>query len=294
MNTPPFIEPSSDGWRRLITPSKVAAILGVSRFESPYRLWHRMRGTVPAEPPKDIFDVGHDMEPALANMWRRRNPGWLLSRSEVQLAHRGLPFPNVATVDRRARKGRARRVVEFKTTRHLSDWGDEFTDQAPADYVAQVQAQQLITGWTRWPAHLCVLGPFYTFHIYEIEFDATLGELIVERCYRFWQSLQAGEPPGLDDSVATYECVRQLHPGINDSTVKVSDEFAFELRHARARLDELERQFRSYKTTLLDAMGEAATAITADGEPVARRTPHGKSGVALRIAKQATGKGEEE
>jgi hypothetical protein len=66
---PGYIEPGSPEWLRAITPSKVAAILGVSRWESPYSLWHRMKGTVPPEGPKDIFQIGHDYEPAAATRW---------------------------------------------------------------------------------------------------------------------------------------------------------------------------------------------------------------------------------
>jgi hypothetical protein len=66
-----WIEPGSPGHNEAISPSKVAAILGLSRWESPYRLCHRMKGIVPPEPPKDAFDLGPDIEPFAANRWRR-------------------------------------------------------------------------------------------------------------------------------------------------------------------------------------------------------------------------------
>src|ERR1700739_2760651 len=81
---PGYIEPGSDEWARLITPSKVPAILGVSRWESAYPLVHRMGGNVPPADPSDAFDLGHDTEAYAAARWLRRNPGWKLSHGEVQ------------------------------------------------------------------------------------------------------------------------------------------------------------------------------------------------------------------
>src|SRR5699024_9712697 len=165
------LKPGSPEWQRIITPSKIPAILGKSRFESPYRLWHRMRGDLPGDPPNDRFTAGHALEHALAYIWKQENPGWVLSPGEVQV--RGdrdrLGFDAVATVDRRASRGTFRRVVEFKTARSLEDWGDQFTDDVPLDYYLQVQAQQIITGWTEHPAHLLVMGPFFQWHTYVIE-----------------------------------------------------------------------------------------------------------------------------
>lgn len=279
-----FIEPGSEEWRKIITPSKVAAILGVSRWESPYRLWHRMKGLVDPEPPKDIFDMGHDFEPAMAAIWKRRNPGWLLSPGEVQIVSESeFGFPAAATLDRRGRRGRARKIVEFKTARHMEDWGDLFTDQAPADYVAQVLAQMLFTGYTKHPAELMVLGPYFEAHTYVIPFDPEVAAAIQQRCLAFWDSLAGDVPPNLDDTVATYECVRELHPEINGETVQVEPEQAWRVLQFDADLKANTECLRGAKTRLLDLMGNAQTAQCGDIK-VADRRPHAKGGVALYLS----------
>jgi predicted phage-related endonuclease len=278
------IEPGSPEWLAVITPSKVAAILGVSRWESSYRLWHRMKSLVDSEPPKDIFDMGHDFEPAAAAIWRRRNPGWKLSPGEVQtVADCPFGYPTAATLDRRACRGRARRVVEFKTARHLEEWGDFFTDQAPADYVAQVIAEMMFTGYTQHPAHLMVLGPYFEAHTYEIPYDPQVGAVIADRCREFWHSLKGDMPPDLDDTVATYECVRELHPEINGSTVEVDLGLAVQVLDWNRELKGAETRLRGLKTQLLDRMGNAQTAIC-QGIKVADRRPHARGGVALNLA----------
>jgi YqaJ-like viral recombinase domain len=279
-----YLEPGSPAWFARVTPSKVGAILGVSRFESPYRLYHRMKGILPPEPQRDIFDIGHDFEPAMAAMWKRKNPGWQLSRGEVQIMSGAFPFPAAVTLDRRARRGRARRVVEFKTARRLEEWGDAFTDQAPADYVAQVLAQMAFTGYTRHPAHLMVLGPFFEAHTYVIEFDPDVWAAIEARCTAFWESLQSDTPPDLDDSVPTYEAVRELHPDINTGeTVEVPRELAAITLMLDDDLKDTTTRLRGAKTKLLDLMGNAQTAMCGDIK-IADRRPHAKGGVALNLA----------
>lgn len=280
-----FVEPGSDEWRRVITPSKVAAVLGVSRWESPYRLWHRMRGDIAPEPPKDIFDVGHDFEPAMAAMWKRGNPGWRLSRGEVQKMPNVYPgYPALVTLDRRACRGRARRVVEFKTARRMEDWGDFGTDQAPPDYVAQVIAQMAFSGYTKHPAHLMVLGPYFEAHTYVIEFDAELWAVMDQRCAQFWESLAGEEPPDLDDSVPTYECVRELHPDIDaGESVTVDAGQAVELLGLALDIKAAETRLRGLKTRLLDHMGNAQYACAGDIR-VADRRPHAKGSVALNLS----------
>lgn len=279
------IAPGSPQWQKTITPSKVAGILGVSRWESPYSTWMRMAGRIGPVEDKEIFALGHDFEPAMASIWRRQNPDWRLSRGEVQyvVPQERFGFPAAVTLDRRASRGRARRVVEIKTARDLSQWGDHFTDQAPADYVAQIMAQMLFTGWTKHPAHLMVLGPFFEAHTYVIEYDAGIADAIVEQCRLFYDSLHADEPPPLDDTVATYTAVKELHPDIDGSTVQVGPEIAVHLLTRDRESKANESALREVKARFLNEMGDAQTAMCGDIK-VADRRPHARGGVALALA----------
>lgn len=279
--TAPSIVPGSPEWLRTISPSKIAAIIGVSRWESPYSLWHRMAGNIPPEPPKQDFVRGHAFEHALAELWRHENPGWQLSPGEVQVARDDLGFPALATIDRRARRGRAFHIVEFKTARDLAEWDDG----PPADYWSQIQFQQVITGYTA-PAHLMVMGPFFEWRTITVPHDPDAAAALIERARDWHQSLEAGTPPQLDDSVPTYNAVRQLHPDIDGTTVEVDADLAARYLGLDEVLRDTEKKMRATKTRLLDAMGNAATA-ECYGVTIATRSPHGK-GIALRPRRTAT------
>lgn len=288
---PGYIEPGTPDWLQAITPSKVAAILGISRWESPYRLWHRAKGLIEPEPPKDLFTIGHDLEPFAANRWKRKNPGWRVSTGEVQfiLPDDRFGFPVICTLDRRASRGRARRVLELKCARTLADveqWGDDLTGDAPEDYTSQVLAQMIFTGWTEYDGHLTAIGPYYNDRIYTVEYDPEVATWMLGECRTFYESLSADSPPPLDDSVACYQTVRELHPDIAPGTsTQIDPHLAFEYLTSLADHKANEVRVRAAKTKILAAMGDTESAVV--GElPVARRAPHASGSVALTASRK--------
>lgn len=279
---PGFITPGSDAHSKTITASKVASILGVSRFESAYSLYYRMRGEIEAEPPKDIYRVGHAFEMALAELWKLDNPGWKLSRSEVQFSTDQFGFPAMATVDRRAVRGRQRRLIEFKITHDLGEWGDpNLSGDLPMDYVTQVIFQQMVSG-IHSTADVLLMAPWFKHITYRVDYDQVIADWIVRECSKFWTALHQGIPPELDDSVSTYSCVKELHPDIDGSEVEVPEDLIADIRECNSAVGELQDRQRGLKTQLLSLMGNAQTAHI-NGEVVARRQRHGKGGTALKM-----------
>ena len=63
--------PGSEEWVNLITGSKIAAIMGTSRWATRYTLWHEMKRGEARHGNEDIFRVGHSFELALADLYLR-------------------------------------------------------------------------------------------------------------------------------------------------------------------------------------------------------------------------------
>lgn len=277
-----FVAPGTPEHRRVITGSKIPAICGLSRWQSQFSCWHEMNGNIEPESAKDQFDVGHAMELALAELWRIKNPDWRLSPTGVQYVTDDHGFPAIATLDRRAAKGQTRKILEFKTARDLSEWGDpDLSGDLPVDYCAQVIGQMVISGITT-PAEVVVMGPFFKHRTYIVEYDPIIAAWIIDRCRWFWQSLQDGEPPVLDDTVSTYKCVKELHPDIDGSDISVPTDLIVQIRDLREEIGPLEGKLRGLKSELLDTMGSAKRAVI-NGEVVARRQAGSKGGVALVV-----------
>lgn len=292
--TAPTITPGSPEWLRTITASKIPAILGVSRWQSQWALWHEMAGLIEPAPidqaTQDMFDEGHALEAASLALWRRKYPDWQVSHGEVEYRRDDLPFPMVATIDNRAtRRGypvgaKHSHILETKSARSLEEWGDDGSGDAPVDYIVQVVAQMGISGLRSaeillWPRYG---GPRF----YPVKWDSEMWDHIVDKCRAWHDSLQAGTPPALDDSVACYQAVRRMHPDIDGSTVQISADLAARYLGLDEVLRDTEKKMRATKTRLLDAMGNAATA-ECYGVTIATRYPHGK-GIALRPKRTAT------
>lgn len=299
---PEFIVPGSDAWRMLVTPSKVAAMLGESRYESPFRLWHRMKGILPPEPPKDAFDIGHDVEPFAANRWRRLNPGWRISKGEVQfhVTDGHFPFPALGTIDRRCSRGWWRKIAEFKLARTLSDaeaWGDpDLSGDCPSDYACQIVTQMAFAqatdpagGWTREPADLLAIGPYFNERLYRIEFDVDVWAWMLGEITAFYESLAHDVPPELDDRRQTFEALKQLHPDIDGTDATIPASLAADYITAVDNDKAAAKALVGAKNRMLDAMGQSKYAVVKRGNGtairVAERRDNGKGGVSFYSAK---------
>lgn len=286
------LTPGSADWRKRITASKVAAILGLSPWESPRSLWHLMRGDVSPGVETDTHRRGHYLEPAILAWWRDRHPEFeaLKQQPAFKLGDWAAATPDMSAylIDPAPASGQyvdglERQVlVEAKST--AMDWDGEL----PAYYLTQVIWQMHVSGIHR--CYVPVIGPRLTFTEYVVDYaDYAEDAVLIERRAReFYDSLAADTPPPLDDTVATYEAVRKVHPDIDKGeAVELSVDQARELVRWVHDAKNAEVGARLNKTRVLDLMGRAQYA-THNGARIARRQP-GKHGVTFVV----TGKPED-
>lgn len=273
------MKPGSREWQRTMTASKVAAALGVSPWQSPFALWHEMKGLVEREPSNDAQRRGHYLEDGVLAWWRDQNgidhdgceftlqpeyrlDGWAAATPDMAACH-----PEHDTV-----------LVEAKTAAYDDDWGDPGTDAIPAYYLSQCYWQMHVSG-----IHLCfvpVLTSRLRFAEYVVEYDAEIGADLEKRMRAFYDSLAGDEPPPLDNSTATFATLKRLHPDVDpDLTVECDEDEARAFIAATSALKDAEAADREARSWALDRMGKARF-LTANGIKVARRQPSGK-GIAL-------------
>ena len=280
------LTPGSPEWQKRITASKVAAILGVSPWESPRSVWHAMRGDLPREEPNDAMRRGHYLEPAILAWWRDQHlclggaDDWR-EQPSYTLGDWAAATPDAWAVDRSGESC----LVEAKSASRDDDWGEPGTDAIPPYYLVQVQWQMHLSG-----VHLCyvpVLTSRLRFVEYVVPYYAEYGPELEQRMRAFYDSLSADEPPPLDDTVATYEAIRKLHKDIErGESVELTDVEAMSLLMSVARHKEFEGQARHWKSHALDRMGRAQYA-THNGVRIARRQPRGEDVTFVVVAKPA-------
>ena len=279
LDNPPA--PGTPEWQTAITASKVAAILGVSPWQSPYSLWVDMTQGRPELEPTAPMLRGTFLEDGILDWFEHDHPE-LVPAGRQQAYTLGDDTTVFATTDATYRTTDGELVaVEVKTVSRDDDWRTDTGGwQVPAYYEAQVFFQLACTQASR--AIVVVLTPFLEKIEIEVARDFGLEADIVEAVYAWQRALTDGVRPDLDDSVATYDAVRREHPEIDpDKSVEIDQVLAHQWLQARADLKDAEKRERGLKTKVLDLMGDAKTAQL-DGLKIATRTPGARGTVTLR------------
>jgi putative phage-type endonuclease len=261
----PDLEPGSDEWMRLMTASKVSAVLGLSPWESRFSLWHRMAGQLEAKPDTNATRRGHYLEDAVATWLGDQYPDLRFGRTGSWV-NKARPWQS-ATPDRIARAGRkALAVAEIKTAADYEEWGPDGSDQIPPHYRAQVVWQMDCLGLPT--AYVAVLLPRLQFRAYAIHYDQGEVHFIRQQVRAFLDSLPGGpaeQVPDIDDHDQTYVAVRQLHPDIEDREVEVPMPLAAAYCQAVTGLRAAEDEHQLRRAELAQHMGDAKKAVVHTG-----------------------------
>jgi putative phage-type endonuclease len=149
-------EPGSDDWHAArangIGGSEIAAVLGLSPYESAFSLWHRKKNLIaPVEESEEMY-WGKEHEPAICRRFAREHPDLDVTPAPTY-CHPDRPW-QIANPDRHAGPD----LFEAKTARDSEGWGEEGTDQIPVHYRAQCLHYMDVTGTRRCWVGVLIVG----------------------------------------------------------------------------------------------------------------------------------------
>lgn len=267
--------------RRAVGGSEVAAVLGLSPWESPFSLWWRKNGELAPIEETPEMEWGKRLEDVVAEKYADEHPEVVpVGMGVAQYAHADRPW-QIAAPDRllippyngdeRSARERAEALLEVKTARYADGWGEPGTDEIPLHYRCQVLWYLDVFGLDRCAVAVLIAGSDY--REYEVTYDADECELIRNRVAAFVASLD-GAPPSIDSHTATYEALRELHPEIDGSDHDLDGRLARRYIAARLATKAAKDEEQHAKSLIADAMGEARRALW-DGSVIARRQTKG-------------------
>lgn len=262
--------PGTPEWRRMITASKVPAMirdgetgdyLGIG-YQSAYELWHDMAGLwEPDAPDEKLMARGHWMEPAARAFWMHENPGWRVSPGEVAYTDPSLPFPNQATIDLRASRGRARKIVEVKSPRKDQGLHDK--------WLIQVMLQMRLSGIHA--ADVVLMPQYGEERIIPVEYDPDLAEAIIADAAHFWGLLDAGTPPDAGASEHAAQILAALHPAPDrEADTALDQDVMDDLLTAWDRLADAQAAAQAAENRVMAAMGNTGKASFDDRKVAGR------------------------
>lgn len=169
--------------------SDIPAIMGLSRWKTPLRLWGEKTGKIePADlSDNEAVEMGKDLEEFVAQKFSERT-GKQVRRAPKKYVHKDYPYL-AANLDRLITG--TDELLECKTCSAYKK--DEWVEGIPQEYVLQVIWYLGITG--RSIGWIAVLIGGQKFLYKRIDFDAELFNTMLEKALEFWQLVQDEIPP---------------------------------------------------------------------------------------------------
>lgn len=248
--------------------SDIAAVLGKSRYKTPYRLWCEKTGQIePVIKNEEAVEMGTRLEQFVADLFSvKTNKN--VRRAPKGYQHSEYPYM-VAHVDRLITG--SDELLECKTCSAYKL--DEWQNAIPQEYVLQVIWYLGITGRKRgWIA--CLIGG-QKFDYKVIDFDAELFDIMVNKAKEFWDMVQTKKAPLIlpeDD-----ETLGQVYPDHSDDLIEAQEfnERAAYLQELKMERDEINKEIKEIETELKAKIGENLGILT-DKYQITWKTQHSK------------------
>lgn len=275
------IIPGSEEHRRLVTGSKVAAILGISPYLSPATAWLRMNGAIPGPDVTEAMRRGTNQESSILDwFFTELHPDIEPVAGETTWTRPDIPW-GAANTDAHGTEDGHTVFIEAKSiARDASgEWGKPGTDQIPLHYYVQVLWQMHMThgpgGDNVTRTYLVKHGPWIDqYDVYVIEYNPVMAMNIERRCAAFHATLADPDGcPAPSDMKGEHLIFASLHPEIErDLEWEIHPDLAAEYIRARDDKAEAEKRESGAKARILKAMGTARTAVCS-GVTIGYRRP---------------------
>lgn len=175
--------------QKSIGASEIAAVLGVSEYQTPIDIWQLKTGRAKPFGGNQATKMGLLLEPIVKQLYEEET-GQQITQSQVFIRHADKPLS--ATLDGVTATDR---IVEFKTAGpNAKGWDDDEIEGIPDPYYCQVQHQLLVAGNTG-PVDLALLKCGVDFRIFTVARSESLQDKILEYSDRFWWCVTHDTPP---------------------------------------------------------------------------------------------------
>jgi putative phage-type endonuclease len=269
-------EPGSDEWHAArqdgIGGSEIAAVLGLSPWESAFSLWYRKRGITPPRQANTEMDAGRRLEPVICDVFEERHPEFRLQRSPGTFRSRERTWqianPDALLFEHSDSAPCA--LFEAKFALFHDKWGPEFTGYIPENYVAQ--ALHYIDAIGVRKCYLMVfIGSTGEFREYEILADPDDIQVQRDAGAEFMRQVDENVRPRIDGHEQTLRVVKELPEGMVDLDVEVESILRDQYFDVLTAFDRAADEKRRAQSLVLDRIGDGHRAVCR-GERVATRT----------------------
>jgi putative phage-type endonuclease len=260
-------EPGTAEWhqqrRQGIGASEVAVACGFGRYRTRYDLWREKTGATAPWGGNEATLWGQRNEPHILKDWADRNEARII---ETQRQFRVQRWPLLwATVDAIAHTIDGEDViVEAKCTTsrnaQLGDGGDD----APPEWLAQVQVQMLLSGLER--AYIAVLIDGNKSREYCVQFDRAVAETLADRAEAWYCEAVETQVPPIEWGNVDQQMQRLVEFGgrdLVDMQASTLPTIWAQYEDLGRKIKELEEERADLKAAAIVAMGDNSRCLIA-------------------------------
>jgi putative phage-type endonuclease len=214
-----------------------AAVMGLSPYKTPYELWLEKTGRAEetAILSDDRLHLRHAHEETISREYARRN-NVKLRRVNQTLIHKRLPFM-LCNLDR-VIIGQ-KKIVECKSSSGFmrNVWGETGTDEAPIQYMLQVQHQLACSEYD--DADIAALIDIDDYRIFPQPRNQKVISRIEEACEKFWtENVVKDIPP----DPTTRGDLKLMYPANNGNFIEATPEVI----EYMAQLDSIKSEIKNF------------------------------------------------
>lgn len=237
--------------------SDVAAILGLSKYKSPYQLWLEKTGRDSSDIQSEPAYWGTALEDLVAKEFSKRT-GLKVQRVNQQLVHPDFDWVR-ANIDRAIVNPEISGNVRFKDGKLTTD---QILECKTANaYLAKLWGEQ--DGVKI--CHLAVLIGGQDFRMYKIDFDQELFDVLFNECSKFWiEHVLADVPP---EPTTFDDIAHKWQKPEAGKTLEADDDLIAkinEFNDLKATIKQAESELDSLKLEICTAFGDCEMIVNGD------------------------------
>jgi putative phage-type endonuclease len=239
--------------RRGIGGSEVAAILGLSRYRTPYVVWLDKMGLLAPMPPSKRMLFGQLAEAAILKAYAHE------TKCELVTDHKSATHPErpwmVATADALVvgeKRGVDAKMIAWDQSFHWPPTAAEIPDE----YVLQCWHYADFFGFDAWDLAVSVAGEFP--RIYTVPLDRDAQAVVARRLEAWWRRhIVGGEEPPMDASPVIAAYLQQAHPRHKRPDLRAANEQEVDLLREYEQLRIEEKAMKGEKAVLENLLRKA-------------------------------------
>lgn len=275
-----FIEPAPG-----LTPAQqLARVDAVGASEvydalfNPAELWLKKTGRDPQQHDDALSRLGNAIEPYIIGECARARNLLEVYKPDTLRKGRMVAHLDAIGVERDSAGERTFAAIEAKWRGSRDGWGAEGTADVPQRILLQTTAQMHVAAIGLAIVPVLFLRPPVA--IYDVPYDAELGDMIEAGVDRFWWHVEHDKAPQVNlDAPEAVAILKRIYPGTNGQRIYASEELqAWRACYHEAKACEsrYEKTAEGAKAHLLAALGEGAELVFPDGKVFRRKLVHVK------------------